>query len=333
MRVLIADDDQMARMLLETALIGWGYEVVVARDGDEALQAMQGDSPIHLAMLDWEMPGMNGLELCRHIRSTNGAGYVYVIMLSGRDSTEDIVRGMEAGADDYVTKPFDNNELKARIRAGERILEMETKEMVIFAMAQLAESRDSDTGRHLDRIREYSQALARHLKNQSKFDGQIDTSFVETIYLTSPLHDIGKLAIPDYILLKPDRLTEREFEIMTTHTTIGFETLDEVAAVYPSKSFLNMSKDIALCHHEQFDGSGYPQGLKGNQIPLSARIVSLADVYDALTSKRVYKNAFEHEVAKGIILGGRGNQFDPDVVDAFCSLEKDFVEIRKRLLG
>jgi putative two-component system response regulator len=251
----------------------------------------------------------------------------------GRDSTEDIVRGMEAGADDYVTKPFNNNEMKARIRAGERILEIETKEMVIFAMARLAESRDSDTGRHLDRIREYCRALSRYLLNQSIFEGKIDISFVETIYLTSPLHDIGKLAIPDYILLKPDRLTEREFEIMMTHTTIGFETLDEVAKVYPSKQFLSMSKDIALYHHEQFDGSGYPRGLKGEQIPLSARIVALADVYDALTSKRVYKNAFEHEIAKGIILGDRGTHFDPDVVDAFCALEKEFVEIRKRLLS
>jgi putative two-component system response regulator len=332
MRVLIAEDDEMSRMLLEAALTGWGYEVVVARDGDEAWQALEGKGPIHLALLDWEMPGINGLELCRNIRSTNGAGYVYIIMLSARDSTEDIVLGMEAGADDYVTKPFDNNELKARIRAGERILEIETKEMVIFAMAQLAESRDSDTGRHLDRIREYSMVLAQFLRKEPKFDGQIDSSFVKTIYLTSPLHDIGKLAIPDYILLKPDRLTEREFEIMTTHTTIGYDTLEEVAKVYPSKSFLDMSKDIALCHHERFDGSGYPQGLKGDQIPLSARIVAVADAYDALTSKRVYKNAFEHEVAKGIILGDRGKHFDPDVVDAFCALEEEFVEIRKRLI-
>lgn len=198
--------------------------------------------------------------------------------------------------------------------------------VTIFALARLAESRDQDTGDHLNRIRRYCYFLTKKLSKSRSYRGYIDKKYISNIYHSSPLHDIGKVGITDAILLKPGKLTLEEFEIMKNHTVIGGKTLEdaEKQLKYKTKSFLAMGKNIAYCHHEKWDGSGYPFGLKGSEIPLSARIVALADVYDALTSKRVYKDAITHEVAKDIILQGRGKHFDPEIVDAFIELESFF---------
>jgi putative two-component system response regulator len=198
---------------------------------------------------------------------------------------------------------------------------------MIFAMAKLTESRDVDTGAHLERMREYSRILAEELSTWPKFSEIIDGDYVQLLYLTSPLHDIGKVAVSDSVLLKPGRLTPEEFEQMKKHTIYGGDTLQSVAAARPEAHFLVMARDIALTHHERFDGKGYPYGLSGERIPLCGRIVALADVYDALTSKRVYKEAFSHEEAKRIILEGCGTQFDPDIVEAFKKREHDFISI------
>jgi putative two-component system response regulator len=283
-----------------------------------------------LVITDWEMPHMTGVELCRALRGEDLGGYVYVILLTGRGSSAEIVEGMSAGADDFIVKPFIHAELMARVRAGERVLSLESREMVIFALAKLAESRDPETGHHLERVQRYSQCLAEALAGDSKYSGEIDSHFIQLIFQTSPLHDIGKVGIPDCVLLKPGHLSDDEFAIMKTHTRIGAETLEAALKDFPQARFLRVARDIARSHHERWDGKGYPDGLVGEQIPLVARIVAVADVYDALTSKRSYKAAFAHTVAREIILAEAGRQFDPDVVGAFRAAEEDFMRVRSQ---
>jgi putative two-component system response regulator len=300
---------------------------VTAADGHQALALLRSGS-YRLVISDWEMPKMDGLELCRAIRSEDLLGYVYVILLTGHKLPEEKVAGLRAGADDFIAKPFDPSELLARIQTAERILSLETRDVAIFAMAQLADSRDPETGAHLERVRTYSRVLAQHLSGVDKFRAEVNAEYIRLIYLTSPLHDIGKVGIPDFVLLKPGRLSDREFEIMKTHTTLGAKTLDSALRQFPGVKFLQMGRDIAASHHERFDGTGYPQGVRGDSIPLCARIVAVADVYDALTSKRVYKDAFAHDIARSIIVKEAGSHFDPDLVDAFVHNEARFVSIR-----
>jgi len=327
-RILIVEDQKFALETLRDLLQRAGYEVVCASNGSEALRFLEQE-PIRLVISDWMMPGIDGVELCRRIRSYDFSGYVYVILLTSRDSQQDAVEGLSAGADDLVTKPFDRAELLARIRIGERILSLETRDVAIFAMAKLAESRDPETGEHLERMRIYSRIITEALIGGGKIKEAIGDEYAKLIYLTSPLHDIGKVGIPDSVLLKPGRLSDREFEIMKTHTTIGAATLEAAVRQYPAVAYLQFARSIALTHHERFNGSGYPQGLAGEDIPLCGRIVALADVYDALTSKRVYKQAFTHDVARSLILGEKGQHFDPNVVEAFVRCEEKFLEVQE----
>jgi putative two-component system response regulator len=302
--------------------------VVCARDGTEALEVVQAGS-CRLVISDWEMPRMSGVELCRSIREGDAAGYVYFILLTARGQ-KDTVEGLNAGADDFIPKPFNPAELAARVRIGERVLSLETRDLTIFAMAKLAESRDPETGAHLERVCGYSRIVAQHLSKHPKFQREVDAAYVRLIYLTSSLHDIGKVAIPDCVLLKPGRLSDREFDMMKEHTTLGARTLDAALREHPEANFLRMAREIAATHHERWDGTGYPKGLKGADIPLCGRIVALADVYDALTTKRVYKGAFTHDVAKSIIVSDKGTHFDPDVVDTFLACEGQFIEVAGR---
>lgn len=329
MRILIVDDDAVGAELLSSALASLGYEVTVAHDGREALELMR-NCVYRLIVSDWEMPHMTGIELCRHVRQRYSSGYVYIILLTARSGTQNIVEGLEAGADDFITKPFQPQELFVRIRAGQRVLAIESRDVTIFSMAKLAESRDTDTGEHLERVRAYCRAITTTLAHEGPCRDQIDGDYTELIYMTSPLHDIGKVGIPDAVLLKPGPLTPAEFEIMKQHTLIGSATLDAAARAYPDARFLGMARDIARSHHEHFDGSGYPDGLAGTAIPLCGRIVTLADVYDALTTKRVYKPAFSHAKAREIILSGRGSHFDPCIVDAFLANEQRFIGIHEQ---
>jgi putative two-component system response regulator len=317
MRILIADDDRVTSALVGRTLVQEGYDVTAVADGDAALAALAGGE-FRVLISDWEMPGLTGPELCRRVRRMD-TGYVYVIMLTSRSGTSNIIEALSAGADEFLSKPVEASELLVRIRTGMRLISMETREMALFALAKLAESRDNETGAHLERVREYSRLLARALADRGH-DG-VDDEFVRNIYLTSPLHDIGKVGIPDAVLLKPARLSDREFEIMKGHTLIGAETIDAVLRVSPGAEFLKMARDIALTHHEQWTGGGYPRGLRGDTIPLSGRIVAIADVYDALTSKRIYKGAYPHEIARGIIADGAATHFDPRLVDVFFGLE------------
>jgi putative two-component system response regulator len=276
------------------------------------------------------MPEMSGVDLCRAIRAEDMDAYVYVVLLTSHNGPHERVAGLRAGADDFVVKPSNLAELRARLAAGERVLSLETRDVAIFALAKLAESRDAGTGAHLERVRSYSRVLAQHLATTSRFEREIDAEQIRLVYQTSPLHDIGKVGIPDSVLLKPGRLTEAEFEVMKRHTSIGAHTLDAARQRFPEIKFLKMARDIAASHHERFDGSGYPEGLAGDEIPLAARIVAVADVYDALTSQRVYKDAYSHEVARQSILDLAGTQFDPDLVTAFVANERALEAIRAR---
>lgn len=329
MRILIVDDDEMALEMLRHALARSGHDVVTASNGREGLECLK-DGTARLVISDGDMPEMSGLEMCRAIRANDASGYIYVILLSAHGASADVVDGLRAGADDFMTKPFNPAELELRVRIGERVLALEQRDLTIFAMAKLAESRDPETGAHLERVCNYSRLLAQQLSTQPKFRSEVDSAFVRMIYLTSPLHDIGKVAIPDCVLLKPGRLSDREFAIMKTHTTLGANTLDAALRAHPEAKFLRMAREIAATHHERFDGSGYPAGLVGNAIPLSGRIVAVADVYDALTTKRVYKGAFVHEVARAIMVEERSSHFDPDLLDAFIDSEEQFIQVRER---
>jgi putative two-component system response regulator len=329
MRVLIADDDEVALLVLQAALTKAGYEVITARNGREVLEQVRLGN-CRLVVSDWEMPEMTGVELCKAIRAEQIRGYVYIILLTGHDTPEERVEGLRAGADEFVGKPYNTTELIARIGTAERVLSMETRDVAIFAMAKLAESRDPETGAHLERVRSYSRVLAQHLGGLPEHRDEITPEYARLIYLTSPLHDIGKVGIPDIVLLKPGRLSDREFEIMKTHTTIGAQTLDAALQEFPGVKFLEMGRDIAIAHHERFDGEGYPKGLRGDEIPLCARIVAVADVYDALTSKRVYKAAFTHDIARAMILKEANAHFSPELVEAFIQTEKKFLAIHNR---
>jgi putative two-component system response regulator len=329
MRILIVDDSDIALALLQNALLESGHTVDLAHDGAEALKVLrQGWHRIVIS--DWDMPGMDGIDLCRAVRSSS-AHYVYFILLTSHNTANDIVAGMSAGADDFITKPFNPAELAVRIRAAERLLSLETRDMAIFAMAKLAEARDADTGLHLERVRSYAQLLAQQLSRVPAYHEQVDATFIRLIYDTSILHDIGKVGVPDHILLKPGRLTLEEFEIMKTHTTKGRDTLDAALERYPDALFLRFARDIAATHHERYDGTGYPEGLAGDAIPLCGRIVALADYYDALTQRRIYKEAFGHDEVRAQIVKESGKHFDPDVVQAFLDVETEFDRIRQEM--
>jgi len=332
MQVLIVDDSKLALIALKGLLTENGYEVITASDGLDGLRALEQNPSCRAVISDWEMPRMDGIEFCKAIRAQDRPGYVYFLLLTSHGQVGEMVRGLSAGADDFIAKPYNPSEVLARLRAGERILSLETRDVAIFALAKLAESRDNDTGAHLERVQYYCRALSQWLSTLDKFRDVIDSEFIRLIFQTSPLHDIGKVGIPDSILLKPGRLDPTEFEIMKTHTTIAAQTLDAALDKFPGVAFLKMARDIAESHHEKVDGSGYPSGLKVDDIPLCGRIIAVADVYDALISKRVYKEALPHEAARAIIEKDSGKHFDSDVVDAFTAVEDKFLEIRQRFV-
>jgi len=332
MGILIVDDESVSRGTLKIFAKKLGYEVYTASNGKEAFDIWREETP-RIVITDWNMPEMNGLDLCRKIREEEGEDYTYIIIVTGRDENQDVVEGLQMGADDYMTKPFNKDELSVRIKAGSRVLNLQSKDVVIFALAKLAESRDEDTGHHLERVRYYSKAVGEELLKLENPPSDLDKQVVNNIFLTSPLHDIGKVGIPDYVLLKPGRLDDKEFALMKEHANIGFKTLNEAVKKNPRANYLKIAAEIAHHHHEKFDGSGYPDGLKGEEIPVSSRIFALSDVYDALVSKRPYKEPFSHDRAKSIIKDGRGTHFDPQVVDAFLRCEQQFVEIKEKYAG
>ena len=326
MKILIVEDEFISRKKMEMIIKKFGYEPISAVNGKQGFKLWKSERP-RIVIIDWIMPEMNGLDLCKLIRNREGRQYTYIIIVTEKNEKKDIITGIEAGADDFISKPYIKEDLAVRIRSGRRILDFGSRDIAIFAISKLVESRDPETGNHLERIRYYSKTLAKSLQKKEYSPKEIDELFIDNLFLTSPLHDIGKIGIPDYILLKPGQLDDREFNTMKNHTVIGYNTLNEAAKKDIKADYLRMSADIALSHHEKYNGEGYPKGIKGDEIPLCARIVTLSDVYDALVSKRVYKKAFTHDMARSIIIGDKGKHFDPIIVDAFLSCEDQFIEI------
>ncbi|MCX7048920.1 MAG: response regulator [Candidatus Sumerlaeota bacterium] len=303
MRILVVDDDDIAREIACKVLSTTGHDIVRASDGVEALEIVR-KGEIQVVVSDWVMPRMDGIELCQQIRSGTSMGYIYFILVTARSSREDLISGLAAGADDFITKPFDPAEMLMRLNTAQRVLALETSQLTIFSLARLAESRDNETGMHLERMRSYSRALASHIASLPETKSGLSPNYAELIYQTSPLHDIGKVGIPDNVLQKPGRYNEGEYAIMKRHTSIGAETLGAALQKYPGADYLRLARDIAWAHHECVDG-------------------------DALTMKRCYKPAYPHEQARQIILDGKSKQFDALVVDAFLFLEQEFIAIKE----
>jgi len=357
-RILVVDDNEMNRDLLVRRLERKGYEVMTAVDGAEALDIL-GSHRVDLVLLDIMMPKLDGYQVLERMKSDDYLGDLPVIMITAVDEIDSAVKCIEMGADDYLTKPFNAVLLGARINASlekrslrkqeqkqrkqiedmnlfltarvrQQVAEIASAQIgAIFAMSKLAESRDPETGEHLERMREYCRLLAQDLAKSPEYAETINKTYIDNIYAASPLHDIGKVGVPDAVLTKPGKLTDEEWVIMKTHPIIGAETLREVDREHPGNAFIQTGIEIAAAHHEKWDGSGYPYGLSGKDIPLSARILALGDVYDALTSKRCYKEAMSHDKAVGIIAEGEGKHFDPDVVRSFMKINEEFIRVRE----
>ena len=352
-RLLVVDDSPTIRAML-MSLLRDDYELQMAKDGEGGL-ALAGALPHpDLILLDVEMPGIDGFEVCRRLKADPLTRDIPVVFLTALSNVEDEGRGLTLGAADYITKPISPPIVLARVRnhlalkqqsdflrskneflaaeVDKRTREVSAiQDVTILAMASMAETRDNETGNHIRRTQHYVRSLALKLKDHSRFRTQLTRLYISSLFKSAPLHDIGKVGIPDRILLKPGRLTPDEFEIMKTHTTLGRDAIRHAEQELGVRvKFLTIAKEIAYSHQEKWDGSGYPQGLKGEAIPLSARLMAVADVYDALISDRVYKKGMTHDEAVAIMREGRGAHFDPDILDAFLSMQDEFRAIAAR---
>jgi putative two-component system response regulator len=351
--VLIVDDAPENIALMSSLLRGT-YRTKIAIDGEKALQIVLSDDSVDLILLDIMMPGIDGYEVCRRLKANPKSADIPVIFLTAKTDIEDEQKGFELGAVDFITKPVSPPVVTARVRTHlqlksardfladkseylEREVARRTHEISIIqdvtmvAMGSLAETRDNETGNHIRRTQYYVKALAERLKDHPRFRDFLTLETIQLLYKSAPLHDIGKVGIPDSILLKPGKLTPEEFAIMRTHTTIGRNAIMAAEARLDSPtSFLRLARETAWSHHEKWDGTGYPQGLSGDDTLVSGRIMAVADVYDALISKRIYKPAFTHEKAVSIIKDGSGTHFDPDIVDVFMAVSGQFKDIAQK---
>ena len=351
---ILVVDDTPDNLVLMSELLKDSYRVKVAIEGERALRIAASDDPPDLILLDIMMPGIDGYEVCRRLKADERTRDITVIFLTAKVSVEDEGHGLAVGAVDYITKPISPPIVLARVKAQlalkasadflrdqNTFLENEVlrrtrevsaiQDVAIQAMAALAETRDNETGNHIRRTQNYVRALSEQLRTHPRFSAFLTPGNIATLYKSAPLHDIGKVGIPDRILLKPGPLTPQEFEIMKTHTTLGRDAIIHAEhSLGIEVDFLTFAKEIAYSHQEKWNGSGYPQGLAGDAIPVSARLMALADVYDALISRRVYKDAMPHDKAVAIIQQGKGSHFDPDMVDAFMVIADDFKAIAQR---
>ncbi|HZX27893.1 MAG TPA: two-component system response regulator [Telluria sp.] len=351
---ILVVDDTPDNIDLLCDILGETYRTKVATSGERALKIANGDPRPDLILLDIMMPGMSGYEVCMALKASDATRDIPIIFVTAMSEVTDEQKGLELGAVDYITKPVSAPIVLARIKTHlslkrvhdflkdqNQFLESEVvrrtreiaalQDVTIHAMASLAETRDNETGNHIRRTSHYVKELAEYLREHPRFGYFLTETNIELLFKSAPLHDIGKVGIPDRILLKPGRFEPHEFEIMKTHTTLG---RDAIAAAEKEMGytvdFLKFAKEIAYSHQEKWDGSGYPEGLVGDAIPISARLMAVADVYDALISRRVYKDGMPHEAAVKIIVEGKGQHFDPDVVDAFVAIQAKFVDIARR---
>ena len=356
--LVLVVDDNAENLTVLGELLQPHYRVLAANSGERALQLLGRDPLPSLLLLDVMMPGLDGYAVLRRLRAEPRTAALAVIFVTAMGATEDEERGLLEGAVDYITKPVRPPVLLARVAAHVELslararlaaqnhrLEAEVerrmaenlrlRDIGIHALARLAETRDNETGNHLRRTREYVRQLGLRLLAQPRFAAELDGPGVDLMARSAPLHDIGKVGIPDRILHKPGRLDAEEWRIMQTHAALGAEAIRlaerDAGPDDSNPDFLRYAKQIARHHHERWDGSGYPDGLAGAAIPLAARLMALADVFDALISVRVYKKAWSFEAARAHICSQRGSHFDPDVVDAFEAGFDEFCAIARRL--
>jgi putative two-component system response regulator len=352
-KTILAVDDTPTNINVVNEVLSAHYFVQAAVSGKMAIKIIEQKKP-DLILLDIMMPEMDGYEVCQHIKNDAELTDIPIIFLTAKTSEEDETKGLSLGAVDYITKPISPPILLERIKnhlelkasrdfvkrqneiLEEKVIERtrqmeELQDVVMVAMGAMAESRDPETGNHIRRTQHYVKLLANHLKDNNRFRDFLTPEVITSLFKSAPLHDIGKVGVPDRILLKPGRLTTEEFELMKQHTTYGRDAI--VAAeqnISQAGNFLVFAKEIAYSHQEKWNGSGYPEGLKGDDIPISARLMAVADVYDALISRRVYKPPFPHEKAVAIIQEGKGTHFDPDMVDAFMEISQEFYTVSQR---
>ena len=349
--IMVVDDKRENLTLLEEILTRQGYRVRSYQRATVALRSAIS-SPPDLVLLDIDMPVMNGFEFCQSLKSHKDFEEVPVLFISGLGDTTAKVKAFKYGGVDFISKPFRVEEVKARIethlkihrlqsalkeqnerleeRVAAQVAEISAAHMAtIHALVTLAESRDNSTGQHIERVSRYCRILAEKLRDIGTLD-EIDDRFIANLTYAAPMHDIGKVGISDAILLKPGKLTTDEFDIIKHHTILGARTLKQVHAQYPKNEFIRMGMDVARWHHEKWNSKGYPDGLEGEEIPISARIMAVVDVYDALRSERPYKKRLPHDQATEIIISEAGSHFDPVVVEAFQSVAPQFSRLSHR---
>lgn len=341
-KILVVDDVAINRKIL-CEILKDSYEVYEACDGESALAfAHEHASELSIILLDILMPKFDGYEVLKVLKSDRTTQHIPVILISSLDSEDDESRGLKEGAIDYITRPFNAEIVRCRVhnhvelkqyqdrlqelvdQRAKKILKM--RESVFDAVTSIIEYRNLESGMHVKRLRLYCEAQLDFLLDHRMYTQELDSSNASLIARASSLHDIGKVSIPDHILTKPGKLTEAEFEVMKTHTTIGSDFIDSLNNT-DDEEYIHYSRQICRHHHERWDGTGYPDALRGEEIPIAARIVSVADVYDALVSRRVYKPAFSHGQAVAIMLEGKGTQFDPTLLDVFEQLTDTFKRI------
>lgn len=341
--ILIVDDIGTNLAILTSIIKRAGYMPRLVYSAKQAISAIESKTP-NLILLDISMPDIDGFDLCSMLKKKPSTREIPVIFISALNSTEDKVRGFQLGAVDYITKPFDEEEVILRINTHLKIYTMrkeleaynrrlckiindqirkvyEGQRAVLYAMAKLTVAKDATKKDHLERTGRNSKLLAMSMQLSPKFKDMISDSFIETIELAALLHDIGKISIPDHVLLKPAELNTQEREIVKTHACIGADTLREIYSYCDQNEYIRMAIEIAEHHHENWDGTGYPDGLSGTEIPLSARIVSIIDTYDGLISERCYRKALSHEKTMKIINEASGKKFDPDIVQVFNKIQ------------
>jgi putative two-component system response regulator len=359
--LILIVDDSPTNLSSISGLLKDQYRIKVANSGERGLKIAQSDTPPDLILLDIMMEGIDGYEVCQRLKADPLTDGIPIVFLTGKSAVEDEEKGLLLGAVDYITKPVSPPILMARVKTHltlkaaadflfnhNQFLENEVskrtrdflavqrevlaiQDITIMALASLAETRDNDTGNHLRRTQHYIKALAERLKSHPRFSEFLSDSNIELLFKSAPLHDIGKVGIPDHILLKPGRLTTEEFDVMKSHARLGCDSLEKAEQELGMPvAFFRLAKEIAHFHHEKWNGTGYPEGLSGDAIPASARLMALADVYDALISQRIYKVSMSHDLTVSELVKGRGVHFDPDVVDAFLALQDEFQEIAAR---
>ncbi len=354
-KILIVDDECFYIDVLVN-LLEDEYSIVVAKDGEQALKRAQCSVPPDLILLDVLMPGLDGYEVCSRLKQHPDTRDIPIIFLTIKSEVDDEIKGFELGASDYIVKPMSPPIVKARIRTilaldqarralktQNRLLEQrvqertreiqQTQDVAIYCLASLAETRDNETGNHIRRTQHYIKLLATYLQNHPRFRQQIDNEFINLLFKSAPLHDIGKVGVPDRILLNPGKLEGEDWEEMKRHAQYGRDAILTAEKELGSTSFLRLAREIAYSHHECWDGTGYPQGLRGDDIPLSGQLMAIADIYDALISRRVYKEPIPHKEAVAIISEGSGRQFDPEIAEAFITLQDEFNHIARQFEG